>query len=137
MANEGEYTVGYRKPPEASRFRKNHSGNPSGRPKGSKNFKTILNKVLSEPVVVNENGKRKKISKREAVLKQLTNKAVSGDARSIQILLPEIHAVDDRVDSSTAEGGRLEEADKQVLRQIYERVQRTPQTGGSQNGTDV
>lgn len=35
----------------------------------------------------NENGRRKKITKQEAIVKQIVNKAASGDHRSIQLLL--------------------------------------------------
>ena len=34
---KGDYTVGYGKPPTATRFKKGQSGNPKGRPKGSRN----------------------------------------------------------------------------------------------------
>ena len=39
--------------------------------------------------MVNENGRRKTISKRDAIIMQLVNKAVSGDLRSIKLLLEE------------------------------------------------
>jgi hypothetical protein len=88
------YQVGYGRPPEYSRFRKGESGNPLGRPKGSKNLATLLNDALNEPLVVTENGKRKRITKRKAVLKQLVNKAASGNARAIQLLLGEMRLVE-------------------------------------------
>src|SRR5436190_1415506 len=73
-----EHTVGYRKPPTHSRFKKGKSGNPNGRPKGTVNFATVLLKTLREKVVIKENGRRTVITKLEASVKQLVNKAASG-----------------------------------------------------------
>ena len=46
----GDYEVGYGKPPRHSRFVKGQSGNPRGRPAGAKNFTTLLEEALNEPV---------------------------------------------------------------------------------------
>jgi hypothetical protein len=91
MADESRFPseVGYKRPPEASRFRPGQSGNPKGRPKGAKNFATVFAEELTTRIVVTENGKRRTITKRQAVVKQLVNKAVAGDARAIPILLNE------------------------------------------------
>ena len=88
MANELEYLVGKGKPPQHSQFRKGQSGNPSGRRRGSLNMATLLERALSERVAVTENGKRKTITKLEAMFKQLANKAASGDTRVIRLLMP-------------------------------------------------
>jgi hypothetical protein len=54
----GDYEVGYGKPPRHTRFAKGQSGNPRGRPRGAKNFNTLLEEALDEPVTVTENGGR-------------------------------------------------------------------------------
>jgi Family of unknown function (DUF5681) len=118
--SKGDYDIGYGKPPRDSQFGKGHSGNPRGRPKGSKNLSTLLDSALNERVIVSENGKRKRISKREAILKQLVNKAASGDPKSIHMLLTEIRLVEGR--QPLAEPMLLDETDREVIRQLFERL---------------
>lgn len=84
------YEVGYGKPPKANQFQKGSSGNSCGRPKGSKNFHTLLNEVLSQTMVVTENGKTVKISKKTAIVLHTVNKAVKGDMKATSLLLPHI-----------------------------------------------
>lgn len=81
------YDIGYGKPPRHAQFRKGQSGNPKGRPRGAKNSATLLNEALDEAVVVTENGRRKTITKKQAIVKQIVNKAAGGDHRAIQLLL--------------------------------------------------
>jgi hypothetical protein len=80
------YKVGYKKPPLHSRFQKGQSGNPRGRPRGSKNFSTLLTEALNEPVIVTEDGRRRKISKRELGFTQLANKFAMAEAQATKIL---------------------------------------------------
>jgi Family of unknown function (DUF5681) len=54
--------VGYRRPPRNRQFKPGQSGNPTGRPKGAKNFATALAEELDAPITATENGKRKTIS---------------------------------------------------------------------------
>jgi Family of unknown function (DUF5681) len=62
--------VGYAKPPKHTRFTKGRSGNPKGRPTGSKNLGTMMIEELTHPVAIVENGKRTKIPKIRAALRQ-------------------------------------------------------------------
>jgi hypothetical protein len=91
MAPNGDskYPVGYKKPPRHSQFKPGLSGNVKGRPKGSKNFTTVFEEELRAPIEVTENGKRKRISKRQAIVKQTVNRAASGDPKATSILLTE------------------------------------------------
>jgi len=45
--------LGYCNPPEHGRFKKGQSGNPKGRPKGTLNLATVLERTLREKVVLN------------------------------------------------------------------------------------
>src|ERR1700675_493615 len=118
--HETDYSVGYGKPRQHARFHKGQSGNPRGRPKGSRNLSTLMAKALNEPVVISENGKRKRITTREAVLKQLVNKATSGDPKAIQLLLGEIRQLEGREPPST-ESVLFDEADRELIRQLRDR----------------
>lgn len=87
MENErDEGNVGYRRPPTHSRFRKGQSGNPSGRRKGS-GIRSALEKVLDRKVTVTVDGERRKVPLTEALVLQLAQKALAGDARSIREVL--------------------------------------------------
>jgi hypothetical protein len=66
--------VGYGKPPMKRRFKK--CGNLKGRPRGSKNRKTIVKAVASEMHSVPENGKRRRLSTLQLVLLRLRNMAL-------------------------------------------------------------
>ena len=46
--------VGYGKPPKHSRFKKGQSGNPRGKPRGTKNSATLLRQALLASVIVKE-----------------------------------------------------------------------------------
>lgn len=82
------YEVGYGKPPKASQFRKGESGNPRGRPRGRRNLATELHLALSETVVVTEHGKRKRLTKRTVICRQLANRSAAGDLAALRLLLP-------------------------------------------------
>ena len=81
------YEVGYGKPPAETRFRKGHSGNPRGRPKGSKSAKSLLEQALAAPVSINEGGKSRVIEQRLALFKSLVAQAIKGDARAAALVV--------------------------------------------------
>ena len=116
-----DYDVGYGKPPRHSRFTKGQSGNPRGRPRGSKNLKTLLSEALNEPVIVTEEGGRRKITKREAIITQLVNRSASADFRAIKILLDMVRDIESQTEPASAETSPFNEADEKVIEQLKAR----------------
>jgi hypothetical protein len=105
--NQRDYEVGYGKPPHHTRFKKGQSGNPRGRPKGSKNLPTLLSEALNEPVVVAENGRRRKITMRQAIIKQLVKRSVRD--------------LEGQTEPASPETAEFSEADEKVLAQLRSR----------------
>jgi hypothetical protein len=118
-----EKPVGYRHPPKQSQFAKGRSGNPNGRPKGVRNFATVIEAELNTKIPITENGKRRSISKREAVAKQLVNRAASGDTKAIPLLLNESPAHEKTATGRDLDPGQSV-ADHQVMTGMLERIRR-------------
>ena len=122
---DAESSVVYKKPPRQTRFKKGQSGNPAGRPKGSVNFATALDQTLSAQVVVNEGGQRRTVSKLEATVTQLVNKATMGDPRSTQQLLGVLHVLDGGAEEPSAPRLRLTGADEHIMTRLVDRIRQT------------
>ena len=117
----GDYEVGYGKPPQHTRFAKGQSGNPRGRPRGAKNFTTLLDEALNEPVTVTENGGRRKVSKRQAIVTQLVNRSATADFRAIKLLLDIVRDIERQSEPASPETAEFSEAEERVLEQIRSR----------------
>lgn len=83
MANN--YEVGYGRPPKTGQFKPGQSGNNKGRPKGRKNVNPfeLIDKELACTIPLKDGSK---ITKAEAAIKQLCNKASGGDFKSGKLL---------------------------------------------------
>jgi hypothetical protein len=82
-----EDVVGYGRPPKATQFKSGKSGNPKGRPKGSRSVGAILQGIIRHKVSVTENGRTRRISTLEVMLRRLANDAMRSDQKAIKLLL--------------------------------------------------
>ena len=74
--------VGYARPPLASRFKPGKSGNPRGRPRNSRNLKTIIQGALTAPVVLREGARKRSISKLEGIVLKQIESALKGNEKA-------------------------------------------------------
>lgn len=114
--------TGYGKPPRDKRFKKGQSGNPKGRPKGRRNFSTDVKDTLEAPVQLKEKGRRKTVSTQQAALLRLREKALSGDARALNLLLELARNYND--DELAEAAAKLGLTDDEVLEAYNERLLR-------------
>ena len=108
------YEVGYLKPASKTQFKKGKSGNPLGRPRGAKNATTILKKALLEEVTATINGRKRRLSKYEALILRLVNKALTGDHRAIEYLLARVPTVRSEFGEVRKQGGLSDTAERAI-----------------------
>src|SRR6185312_17203263 len=107
------------RPPKHTQFKKGISGNPGGRPKGALNISTVLQRALKETIVVVEEGKKKTISKMEAAVKRLVDKAMAGDMSAFRVLSDLTRVLEDS--PGVASSAELEAADQKLLESLLSR----------------
>jgi hypothetical protein len=103
----------------ATRWKPGQSGNPNGRPKGSRNISAVLRDVLRQKVAVTENGKTRQLPVLEAMVRRLVNEALRNQPTAMKLLLSMI----DRYADAPQSESRLEELqaeDQRILARYLE-----------------
>jgi hypothetical protein len=118
--NDETGAVGYGRPPASTRFQKGVSGNPRGRPKGARNVGSIVSGALSERVTISVNGRRKRITKLEAAVMQLVNRAAGGDLRSTKLLITLVQESESKTPKQEID--QPTSSDRAVMRELQRRA---------------
>ncbi|WP_018409329.1 DUF5681 domain-containing protein [Methylocystis rosea] len=113
---DGEYSVGYGRPPQQTRFQPGRSGNPKGRPKGSRSVGAILQHIIRQKIAVTENGKTRWMSTLEVMFRRLVRDALRSDARAMKLLLSLVDRYCNSPESALPLGDVLAE-DRSILAQ--------------------
>lgn len=141
---EDEYEVGYGKPPKKTRFVKGRSGNPKGRPKGSKDFASNVREVLDAKVGVTENGTTSEVTSQKATLLRLREKALNGDARALKMMLDLAKEQEDDDNARKIERG-LNRTESDILERYVDECRKAssadnlkdqPMTENNEGGSD-
>lgn len=92
----GSHEVGYGRPPAATRFVKGQSGNPAGRPRGSKNkpaqlgaydLTQIILFEANREILINEQGKAVTMPMTQAVIRRIAIDAMKGRPRAQELFM--------------------------------------------------
>lgn len=128
--NEGDndekpYKVGYKCPPKHTQFKAGPHGPRKGRPKGSKNWSTIMAEAASRRRTIGVGGKKVRMSGSEAVAEQTVIKAIKGCPNARREFLNEMHRLARTAPTSPAEHAPTSEAlsdgDAALLADFYQR----------------
>ncbi len=124
----GEHRVGFKNPPRHTRFQKGRSGNPRGRPKGTRNLRSDLQDELEERISVSQGGTKRVVSKQRAMIKSLLARALQGDSRAAGRILDLVVRIlpQDEPEPPHQELGRDDAA---ILRTYEERLVRRIKRG--------
>src|SRR5258705_12365952 len=122
--SESDYKVGPGRPPLHTRFKKGQSGNPGGR--STKSLPALLADALNETVVVTIDGRRRTITKREAIVMQMVDKSASADLRATKMLIDMMKDAEHKagVAAPPPEPRRMAVVDKEVVEQFVARLRR-------------
>jgi hypothetical protein len=119
----GKTVVGRGSPPKHKQFKKGESGNPRGRPKGSKNLATLIADAAYDKITVTaKSGETRKMSRIHAATMQLANKAAQGDPKAVLKFMDWVDEIETRATNSKPTETPISETDLKVLQAIHERM---------------
>jgi Family of unknown function (DUF5681) len=117
-----EYSVGYGRPPLATRFKKGTSGNLKGRPKGQKNLKTLIKQAMMAQISVREGSRSTKVSRLEAVVLRQLQAALKGSDRSAMAVIKMATQLGFLGDTDASlEIAHLSESDERIVEELLAR----------------
>jgi Family of unknown function (DUF5681) len=122
----GDYEVGYKKPPRHTRFRQGRSGNPNGRPRQARNLLTDVREELQQRITVREGGTERRISRQQAVVMRLFDKALKGELGAMTKLFDLVQRLEAAAGERCEPDLPLSAEEREVLTDLKTRLLRRP-----------
>jgi hypothetical protein len=87
--DDGDYDVGFAKPPKRTQFKPGASGNPKGRPKWKDRgmLTEMIGKELYRPVRITQNGETLSLPALQVALRRLVRMGAEGNSKSVESML--------------------------------------------------
>jgi hypothetical protein len=125
----------HKRPPRKGQFPPGKSGNPRGRPPGSRNIRTYVHALLGAKIPVIEGGKTRNIRRAEAIAIQLVNLAAKGDPKGIAAILNLTREFDQAIDQAQP-AAPTHVADIEVMQDIIARIRAGDPVQSTDAGSD-
>jgi hypothetical protein len=130
-----DYQKGSGRPPRTSRGEQGRVGDRSA---AAKQLPAVLAEALDQKVVITIDGRRRRITKREAMVAQLVDKSAASDLRAVKLLLDMQKIVEAK--AGIAGGWVLNEADEKVIDTLLLRLKLAdeppkPEPAGGSHGS--
>lgn len=84
---DNDYTVGNRRPPREAQWKKGQSGNPKGKPKGTKSVSATFRKAGLEKVEVRVRGRTRTMTRLDLIVARIVEEAAKGDRKAAELAL--------------------------------------------------
>jgi uncharacterized protein DUF5681 len=86
-ASRADYEIGYGRPPKETQYKPGQRGNPNGRPPGSPNKKTLIERALNKKIPVRKGDKITKVPALQVIAETFTVKAAQGDRHAAHVVI--------------------------------------------------
>ena len=101
-----------------AKFQPGKSGNPKGRPRGSRNLATHFLEEVNAPA----QGSAEPMSKLQAAIRAQVSKAIGGDVRAVKDMLDRVWKLEIERSAALDRAINFGDADREVIAEIHRRL---------------
>jgi hypothetical protein len=104
------------------KFKPGQSGNSRGRPRKPKTVDGSIEQAMGVKIPVTEGGKRKRVTRQDAVATQIAAQGAGGDLRAAKMAIDLMQRAEDRAASTPLANDNLSEPDVLVVERLILRL---------------